>query len=296
MSWRTVVVSHRAKLDLQLNCMVVRGETTTKVHLSEISVLLIESTEVSLTAALLAELVRLKSKVIFCDKKRNPAAELIGYYGSHDTSSKVRQQLEWCDANKKAVWTEIVRAKIYNQKMVLDILGRTESELLEKYIDELEFDDITNREGHAAKVYFNALFGLSFTRADENAINAALNYGYAIILSICNREIVANGYITQLGLHHSNVFNMYNLGSDLMEPLRPFIDYVVYQLWDKGDLESFDKDEKMKVINALNQEVMLEGKKQVLNYGAKIYVKSIFNALNEEDIGVLRFCGFKDKD
>lgn len=296
MSWRTVVVSHRAKLDLQLNCMVVRGETTTKVHLSEISVLLIESTEVSLTAALLAELIRLKIKVIFCDKKRNPAAELIGYYGSHDTSSKVRQQLEWCDANKKAVWTEIVRAKIYNQKMVLDILGRTESELLEKYIDELEFDDITNREGHAAKVYFNALFGLSFTRADENAINAALNYGYAIILSICNREIVANGYITQLGLHHSNVFNMYNLGSDLMEPLRPFIDYVVYQLWDKGDLESFDKDEKMKVINALNQEVMLEGKKQVLNYGAKIYVKSIFNALNEEDIGVLRFCGFKDKD
>lgn len=296
MSWRTVVVSHRAKLDLQLNCMVVRGETTTKVHLSEISVLLIESTEVSLTAALLAELVRLKIKVIFCDKKRNPAAELIGYYGSHDTSSKVRQQLEWCDANKKAVWTEIVRAKIYNQKMVLDILGRTESELLEKYIDELEFDDITNREGHAAKVYFNALFGLSFTRADENAINAALNYGYAIILSICNREIVANGYITQLGLHHSNVFNMYNLGSDLMEPLRPFIDYVVYQLWDNGDLESFDKDEKMKVINALNQEVLLEGKKQVLNYGAKIYVKSIFNALNEEDIGVLRFCGFKDKD
>lgn len=199
MSWRTVVVSHRAKLDLQLNCMVVRGETTTKVHLSEISVLLIESTEVSLTAALLAELVRLKIKVIFCDKKRNPAAELIGYYGSHDTSSKVRQQLEWCDANKKAVWTEIVRAKIYNQKMVLDILGRTESELLEKYIDELEFDDITNREGHAAKVYFNALFGLSFTRADENAINAALNYGYAIILSICNREIVANGYIRNLG-------------------------------------------------------------------------------------------------
>lgn len=296
MSWRTVVVSHRAKLDLQLNCMVVRGETTTKVHLSEISVLLIESTEVSLTAALLAELVRLKIKVIFCDKKRNPAAELIGYYGSHDTSSKVRQQLEWCDANKKAVWTEIVRAKIYNQKMVLDILGRTESELLEKYIDELEFDDITNREGHAAKVYFNALFGLSFTRADENAINAALNYRYAIILSICNREIVANGYITQLGLHHSNVFNMYNLGSDLMEPLRPFIDHVVYQLWEKGDLESFDKDEKMKVINALNQEVMLEGKKQVLNYGAKIYVKSIFNALNEENIGVLRFCGFKDKD
>lgn len=295
MSWRTVVVSHRAKLDLQLNYMVVRGETTTKVSLSEISVLLVDSTEVSLTVALLAELVRLKIKVIFCDKKRNPAAELVGYYGSHDTSSKVRQQLGWSDNNKQSVWTEIVRAKIFNQKRVLELLNKPEADLLEKYIGELKFNDSTNREGHAAKVYFNALFGMSFTRADENPINAALNYGYAIILSLCNREIVANGYITQLGLNHSNVFNMYNLGSDLMEPLRPFIDYVVYHLWENDKLELFEKDEKMQVLSSINQDVFMDGKKQVLNYGAKLYVKSIFNALNDEDISLLRFCGFKEK-
>lgn len=65
MSWRVIVISTRAKLDLQLGYMVVRGERTTKVHLDEISVLLIETTEVSITAALLAEMTDRKIKVIF---------------------------------------------------------------------------------------------------------------------------------------------------------------------------------------------------------------------------------------
>ena len=88
MSWRVIVISTRAKLDLQLGYMVVRGERTTKVHLDEISVLLIETTQVSLTAALLAEMMDRKIKVIFCDSKRNPSAELIPYYGAHDVSAK----------------------------------------------------------------------------------------------------------------------------------------------------------------------------------------------------------------
>ena len=68
MSWRTIVVANRAKLDLQLGSMVVRGETTIKVHLSEIAMLIIENTAVSLTAALLCELTKKKVKIIFCDE------------------------------------------------------------------------------------------------------------------------------------------------------------------------------------------------------------------------------------
>ena len=78
MSWRVVVISSRAKLDLQMNHLVVRRETTTKIHLSEISTLIIESTAVSLTAYLLSELTKRKIKVIFCDEKRNPSSELVG--------------------------------------------------------------------------------------------------------------------------------------------------------------------------------------------------------------------------
>ena len=44
MSWRIVVISKRAKLDYQLGYMVVRNEEVTKIHLGEISTVLIEST------------------------------------------------------------------------------------------------------------------------------------------------------------------------------------------------------------------------------------------------------------
>lgn len=285
MSWRTIVISKRAKLDLQLGYMVVRSEEVTKIVLSEISTILIESTAVSLTTGLLAELSKRKIKVIFCDEKRNPSSELVSYYGSHDTSNKVRKQIAWKQNTKEAVWTEIVTEKIRKQKEILEILGKEESEILSSYIKEITWNDGTNREGYAAKVYFNALFGLDFTRTEDNYINAGLNYGYSIILSAFTREIVANGYITQLGLFHDNMFNQFNLASDLMEPFRVLIDQKVLQM----KLIDFEHSEKMQLVDILNQEVLIDGKNQYVNNAIKIYCKSVFDALNDDDSSLMRF-------
>lgn len=285
MSWRVIVVSNRAKLDLRLNYLVVRGETTTQIHLGEISVLLIESTAVSITSALLCELVKRKIKVIFCDEKRNPCSELTSYYGSHDTSSKIRSQIDWDKKTKDVIWTEIVTEKIRKQKELLVCLNRLEAELLEEYLTQINFRDETNREGHAAKVYFNAIFGMGFTRTSNTPINAALNYGYSIILSVINREIVANGYITQLGIFHDNMFNPFNLGSDLMEPFRPLIDRQIYYM----DIEEFEHKEKMEVISVLNNEVIIDDKRHNVNNAMKIYCRSIFDALNEKDVSLIKF-------
>lgn len=196
MSWRVVVVSNSAKLDYQLGFLVVRKDTITKIHLNEISVLMLESTAISITASLISELLKRKIKIIFCDEKRNPCGEVMAYYGSHDTSAKIRRQIVWDDTIKCAVWTEIVSEKIRKQKEFLQELKREEAHLLQGYLEEIQFGDITNREGHAAKVYFNAVFGMGFTRTEDCPINAALNYGYTIILSAFNREIISNGYMT----------------------------------------------------------------------------------------------------
>ena len=295
MSWRIVVISQRAKLDYQLGYMVVRGESVNKVFLNEMSILIVEHTSVSFTAALMAELVKNKIKVIFCDEKRNPLAELLPYYGAFDTSSKIRQQISWNDEIKGVVWSEIVRNKIKNQADVLKMFGKDGYELLTGYIADLKFNDESNREGHAAKVYFNTLFGKGFSRADDNNINAALNYGYAMILSACNREITANGYITQLGIHHSNVFNMFNLGSDMMEPFRAFVDIKVYDLWQNGELESFDRTQKLEIVDVLNRNVRFDEKTYSLNYAMKLYCKDVFDSLNEKDISRFSFCTFRDE-
>lgn len=285
MSWRTIVISKRAKLDLQLGYMVVRGDEVTKIVLSEIGTLLIESTAVSLTTGLLAELAKRKVKVIFCDEKRNPSSEIVSYYGSHDTSNKVRKQIAWKQKTKEAVWTEIVSEKIRKQKELLTLRRKDEAELLGQYLTEITWNDGTNREGHAAKVYFNALFGMDFTRTEDSYINAGLNYGYSILLSIFAREIVANGYITQLGLFHDNMFNKFNLASDMMEPFRILVDQQVIQMMPT----KLEKEEKMQLVNILNQEVQIDGKIQYVNNAIKIYCRSVFDALNEDDSALLRF-------
>ena len=289
MSWRIVVISRSAKLDYKMDYLIVRQEEITKIHLSEIYTLIIESTAVSITASLLSELTKRKIKVIFCDEKRNPSSELIPYYGSHDTSAKVRKQVAWSKEVKTDVWTEIVTEKIRKQRDYLKKLGKEEYKLLDEYVEQIETGDSTNREGHAAKVYFNALFGVKFTRTSEDPINAALNYGYGLILSAFNRDIVSNGYITQLALFHDNMFNQFNLGSDLMEPFRILVDKRVVRL--KPD--RFEHEEKIFMVDLLNQEVIIDGKKNYVNNAIKIYCRSVFDAINEKDVSLIRF--YKDE-
>lgn len=279
------MISSTAKLDYQLGYLVVRKDVTTKIYLSEISMLLIESTSVSLTASLLCELVKHKIKVIFCDEKRNPSSELLPYYGSHDTSIKVRKQMKWSEADRKNVWTAIVGEKIEKQAEFLKNLGKKEADMLREYIAQMEYGDATNREGHAAKVYFNAVFGMTFSRSEDNPYNAALNYGYSIFLSAINREIVANGYITQIGLFHDNMFNPFNLASDLIEPWRVLVDRKVYDM----KPEIFEHEQKMQMVDVLNGEVFLGGKREIINNAIKIYCKSVFEALEEKDISLIKF-------
>ena len=285
MSWRIVVISSTSKLDLKLGYLVIRNEKTTKVHLGEIHTLVIESTAVSLTAALLNEMVKRKIKIIFCDERRNPSSELLPYYGSHDTSSKIRSQIKWRKAYMRELWQEIVKEKIRNQRDNLKRFKCKNFKLLDEYISQVEINDISNREGHAAKVYFNSLFGMEFSRSLDISINHGLNYGYSLILSCFNKEIVSNGYLTTLGIFHDNIFNQFNLSCDFMEPFRPFVDRLIYEM----KLEKFEKEEKIKILDILNKEVMLEGKQQHMTNAIKIFCKSVFDSLNENDISLIRF-------
>lgn len=130
---------------------------------------------------------------------------------------------------------------------------------------------------------------MEFSRALPNEINAALNYGYGLILSAVNREICAAGYLTQLGIFHDNTFNAYNLGCDLMEPLRPMIDQAVKQM----SPVAFEKEEKYTLVRLLNTEVKLDGKKHVLLYAIRLYCASVFRTLQSEDVGEIRLIDYE---
>ena len=286
MSWRIVSVASLSKLDYKMDYLVVRNrETTTRIHLSEISILLLESTAVSLTAYLLRELERRKIDVIFCDEKRIPYAMLASLYGSHDTALRYREQAGWAQENCNTVWAEIVKQKIRGQIEVLPKEKSKEKKLLESYLPQIQPGDASNREGHAAKVYFNALFGMDFSRSAETPVNAALNYGYGLLLSAQAREVIACGYCTQLGIFHSNRFNRLNLASDLMEPFRPFIDARVRDLEPK----TFGKEEKHEMIAVFNRVLSIEGKQQFFLTALRLYTRSVLRALDTGEVADICF-------
>lgn len=291
MTWRIVVIDNRAKLELKLSHLVVRqdGNRVQKIYLKDISHIIVNTTEASITFALLNEIVKNKIKLIFCDESRNPTAEVSALYSSYNTSEKIRLQIKWDEYTKGEVWQLIVKQKIKNQKNLLEVSGKSEYALLEKYIEEVELKDGTNREGHAAKVYFNALFGKSFSRNDDTNINAALNYGYSILLASINRQVVSNGYLTQIGIFHDNIFNQFNLSSDLIEPWRWLVDNQVYN----NKIEIFDKEEKIELINLINEFVTIDNKYCRVNQALEIYIRSVFDALNNRDVSLLRFPSYE---
>jgi CRISPR-associated endonuclease Cas1 subtype II len=285
MSFQTVVISKSAKLDYSMGYLVVRQEATRRIHIADIELLLIESTAVSLTTALLAALTKYKVKVVFCDEKRQPCSELLPYYGCHDCSGKLRTQITWSRQVRTLIWTEIVREKITKQMEHLEAYRSSAAVLLRDYLSELDFGDESNREGHAARVYFSALFGEDFSRSQENSINAALNYGYSILLSMVNREIVSSGYTTKLGIFHDNADNPFNLGSDLMEPYRILVDRMVRRKMP----EKFEAEEKHWMLELVNTEITVAGKSEYVPNAIKIYVRSVFDAINDNDISEIKF-------
>ena len=286
MSWRIVSVSSPSKLDYKMGYLVVRSrDTATRIHLSEISVLILESTAISLTAYLLRELDRQKIDIVFCDETRTPYGILSSLNGSHDTALRYHMQASWTDGAKAGVWAEIVKQKIRGQIAVLPPEREKERSMLKSYLLQVLPGDVTNREGHAAKVYFNALFGMDYSRDKECAVNAALNYGYSLLLSLQAREITTSGYCTQLGIFHSNRFNRLNLASDLMEPFRPFVDALVRDL----KPEIFEQDQKRAMISVLNRQLLIGEKRHFLTTAVRIYTRSILNALDAGEADLIVF-------
>ncbi|MCL1884730.1 MAG: type II CRISPR-associated endonuclease Cas1, partial [Defluviitaleaceae bacterium] len=211
MGFRVLVVNTHSKLSYKNNYLYFKAaERVEPIHLSEIDMLVLETTDIAITTMLLAKLTHQNICVIFCDEKRLPSAQLIPFYGRHDSALTLKNQIVWSEEKKAAATFEILRQKINNQSLFLDAHGfREKSQSVRDLLSELEPHDPNNREGHAARIFFNTLYGNDFSRDDVSEINAALDYGYTLVMSVFAREIVKCGCITQLGINHHNQFNPY---------------------------------------------------------------------------------------
>lgn len=280
MSFRTIVVTRQSKISYKNRFLVVKHENDEKyIHLSEIDTIIVDSISVSISTYLLKELSDNKINIIFCDEKHNPFGELSSYYSRCNSSKIIKEQISWKRSDMDKLWSKIVKNKILNQALLLKKVNSDKYDLILSYIDEITIGDKTNREGHSAKVYFNSLFGKNFIRNNNDDINAALNYGYAVLLSTVNKEIVSNGYLTQLGIHHKNEFNEFNLACDIMEPFRIIIDAFVYF----NKFRKLDSKYKLDIVNIFNNTYKYKGKNYVLKDIIKIFVKTTLESINNID-------------
>lgn len=257
--------------------MVIRKEDdTVKVHLDELASVVLQTNQAFISAYLLSELAKKKISFVVSDEKRNPVGQYLPLYGAHNASKKIGEQLEWSEPSKKRVWQHVVQDKITNQADLL--AARAEegwAERLYSLVPEVRSGDPTNREGTAARLYFQALFGKGFSRDEDTPLNAALNYGYSILLSLVNREIVARGYLTQIGICHRNEYNLYNLSCDLMEPFRPLVDRLVFDNVD----DDFNKEIKRLLVDQLNLVIPYRGGSYRVSSVISLYVQDCLNAL-----------------
>ena len=277
MGWRSVIITQHAKLTYSMQMMIVQTrDGINQIPIEDINLLLVSTTQAVITSALISELAQNQTKVIFVDEKGNPVVETAVYYPGTRNMAKLTQQFNWDEHLKEVLWTKIVSQKIKNQIAVLANYHLNKDEV-QSELDQLEINDESNREAIAARKYFMLLFDKNFVRRDTSAINAALDYGYAILLSSFNREIAMNGYLTYFGIHHCSQENPFNLASDLMEPFRPFVDY-----WVKAHekIKELTPDIKYGLVELLSLEIKFNGKKTLLTNAITVYVRECLKFLS----------------
>ncbi len=280
MGFRTVYIESPCKLSYKSGYMVVRKEDdTAKLHLSEVSTVILQTMQVFISAYLMAELAKNKISLLISDDKCNPVGQYLPLYGAHNTSKRISEQMQWGEPIKKRVWQHVVKDKIREQARLLKENDyETQAKQLVRIVDEVRSGDTTNREAHAARLYFATLFGSGFSRENDLPINAALNYGYSILLSLVNREITARGVITQVGICHRNEYNQFNLACDLMEPFRPAVDRLVIEHM-TGE---FDAGVRRVLGDLANINVAYRDGSYRLSSVVSQYVQQCLNALNKK--------------
>jgi CRISPR-associated protein Cas1 len=281
MAFRVVLIESECVVHQKLNNLLIdKGEGEIWIPLDDISMIVLDNLKIEVTVRLMSTLAEHNIGVIVCNMDHLP----IGFYSSYDNHSRISKCIGFqIDKNQDfydAFWSQIVFYKISNQKQVLQLLGKQDVDSkLQQLASEITPGDKTNREAHAAKVYFNTLMGTTFSRGNEDILlNSGLDYGYTIIRAYFARLCVGYGLNSQLGIHHKNEFNRFNLIDDLMEPIRPIVDLYAYKILEHE--KYFKVDHRRKLVNILNHKIKYMDKNMFLANMIEEYVSQYASYLS----------------
>lgn len=282
MAFRNIIVESPAAISLRREQLIVRTDSEHSVPIEDISALLLESRQTTITTAALSRLGQCGCAVFICDEKHLPCAVLTPYQQHSRGLPVVRMQIAMTEPAKKRLWQSIVKAKIENQAICLQLTEHTaEADTLRAMIDRVRSGDSENVEATAAQLYFPALFGQSFTRGEENGVNAGLNYGYAVLRGCIARHLAVYGFLPSLGLHHRSTLNAFNLADDLIEPFRPVIDLLMSRSIAAED--ELTPPQKRLLFNCLNLDILSGKQHHSVSYAVERLVQSLGRAMERPE-------------
>ena len=279
--WRTIIVSQGERITVQNgNIRVACGESESFIPLADIYAVVIDNRAALISVNALELLAQSGAHVFFCDEKHTPVSVALPLNTHYQPLAVIKRQLAMTEDEKDILWQRLVQAKIFNQARCLQFAGVKSERVTEllALAENVLPGDKKGLEAVAAKKYFQALFGYGFSRRSGGVLNAALNYGYAILRSSVAKTLTAYGYNCVLGLHHRSEKNAFNLADDIMEPFRPAVD-----LWaDEHNAELFEeltKQNRKELVNLPNEGISIAGKTMRLRNAIDVCVNSLTGAL-----------------
>jgi CRISPR-associated protein Cas1 len=285
---RTVYFESAAYLSFKNGQLVYtpkpEGEVRT-VPIEDIGFVVLDNHSITLSLRLIEELTANNAAIVFCNKLHHPTAMSVPFAGNTTHAATLSAQLEMSEPLKKNLWKQTVEAKVRNQAAVLEKTDSGGSEVLCRYADSVKSGDTDNREGAAARVYWQNLFGDDFRRERYgDAPNHLLNYAYAILRAAVARSLVGSGLYPAIGIFHHNKYNAFALADDVMEPYRPYADEIVFQLWKEADPadSELSKEQKQQLLKLLAADVHLTNTLRPLMVGLSYTTASLARCVRGE--------------
>lgn len=288
MAWRTVVISNPARLRIRNDQLAVEQEQTTTLPVEDIAVLLLESPEVVLSSSTLNRFAELGVLLLVCNAKHMPSFAGVPFAPHSRLAMVQRLQLNSSAPFQKRCWQALVKKKVENQAACLEILARPDAHKIAAMVHLVESGDSTNIESVAAREHFHAAFGKHFIRGNEDATNAALNYGYAVLRGAIARSLAAHGFILAQGIHHHSELNQFNLADDFLEPLRPLVDLCAARM-SLGD--KLTKADRELLVALLHAEVSVDDQRHGAMRAAEMMAGSFLAACRAKDPKLLKMPG-----
>lgn len=279
---RTLFFGNPAYLSTRQEQLVVsfpdQGQEEKRIPIEDLGIIILEHPQVTVTHALLAKLTEKKVCLITCNDQHLPEGILLPMQGHTEHTERMRQQLQASLPLKKNLWQQTVMAKIRNQAAHLRERGK-QSPRLDYLAREVSSGDVGNHEAQAAAIYWQSLFDHPGFNREQGGIppNNLLNYGYAILRAVIARALVSSGMLPSMGIWHRNKYNAFCLADDIMEPYRPFVDRMVYQLWEQGeDISELTPALKKELLGIPVLDVRLQGQKSPLMVAASRTTHSLY--------------------